>query len=349
MRPPEFYQRHLDAVSRSFALCIPRLDPPLRDRVALSYLLLRVLDTVEDAPFSDRLLQQRQFSSFRQFLHKRPTRAQIDAFRSSFPAGLSDGERDLLADTEAFLEDAHQLPAAARSVVFGAIERMAQGMAAYARRPVPLRLLDLEDLCRYCCIVAGLVGELLTQLWALGASAPPRMLFAYRFGLFLQKVNILKDQAEDEAAGRFLVPHRRELLASLHADAEGALSYLTSLPRGERGYRTFCAWSLMLGAASLAQLDAPRESHRSQTMALLGRTARIAQDDEALRRQFAGLLPALPEVRARAPLGKPEAAEWFVRMLAAPLSAEDLVELGVLHASMAPEAAASQQGYPISS
>jgi len=341
MRPPEFYQRHLDAVSRTFALCIPRLEAPFRDRVALSYLLLRVLDTVEDAPFSDRLLQQRQFNSFRQFLQERPTRAQVDAFRSSF-SGLTEGERALLADTEAFLEDAYELPAAARGVVFGAIGRMAQGMAAYARRPVPLRLLDLDDVCRYCCIVAGLVGELLTQLWALGGGAPPRMLFAYRFGLFLQKVNILKDQAEDEAAGRFLVPHRRELLASLSADADGALSYLTSLPRAERGYRTFCAWSLMLGADSLAQLDGPRESRRAQTMALLGRTAEIAQDDEALRRQFAELLPELPEVRARPPLGKPEPAEWFVRMLDAPLRTEELVELGALHAARTRGVAANQ-------
>jgi phytoene/squalene synthetase len=342
MRPPDFYQRHLDAVSRTFALCIPRLDAPFRERVALSYLLLRVLDTVEDAPFSDRLLQQRQFNSFRQFLQERPTRAQVDAFRSNFPAGLSEGERALLADTEVFLEDAHELPAAARQVVFGGIGRMAQGMAAYARRPVPLRLLDLEDVCRYCSIVAGLVGELLTQLWALGGGAPPRMLFAYRFGLFLQKVNILKDQAEDEAAGRFLVPHRRELLASLRTDAQGALSYLTSLPRSERGYRTFCAWSLMLGADSLGQLDGPRESRRAQTMALLSRTAEIAQDDEALRRQFAELLPELPEVRRRQPLGKPESADWFVRMLDAPLRPEELAEIGALQADPACGVAANQ-------
>ena len=53
MRSGEFYQRHLDGVSRSFALCIPQLDQPFQERVALSYLLLRVLDTVEDAPFAD--------------------------------------------------------------------------------------------------------------------------------------------------------------------------------------------------------------------------------------------------------------------------------------------------------
>ena len=341
MRSPEFYQGHLDAVSRSFALCIPQLAAPFRQHVALSYLLLRVLDTVEDASFADKLQQQRQFAAFRQLLAKRPTRGQVDAFRNYFPGSITEGERNLLADTGAFFEDAYELPAAPRSVMFGAIDRMAVGMAAYARRPT-LRLVDLEDVSRYCCIVAGLVGEMLTQLWGLDGETPPRMIHAYRFGLFLQKVNILKDQAEDEASGRFLVPHRRELLASLRADAQGALSYLTSLPRGERGYRTFCAWSLMLGATSLAQLDGPRESRRAQTMALLGRTAEIAQDDEALRRQFAELLPELPEVRGRQPLGKPEPAEWFVHTLDAPLRTEELVELGALHAAPARAVAANQ-------
>jgi len=342
MRPPEFYQRHLDAVSRTFALCIPRLEAPFRERVALSYLLLRVLDTVEDAPFTDRLVQQRLFNSFRQFLQERPTRAQVEAFRAGFPSGLTEGERALLADTEAFLEDAWELPPAAREVVFGAIGRMALGMAAYARRPAPLRLLDVEDVSRYCCIVAGLVGELLTRLWALGGGTPPRMLLAYRFGLFLQKVNILKDQPEDEAAGRFLVPNRRDLLASLRADGQGALTYLTSLPRGERGYRTFCAWSLMLGAAALAQLDGPRQSRRAETLALLARTGEIVQDDDALRRLFAELMPELPEAGGRPPLAKPEADDWFARTLDAPLRAEELAEIGALHAARARGVAVNQ-------
>src|SRR5207248_7625737 len=325
-----------------FALCIPRLAPPFREQVALSYLLLRVLDHVEDAPFSDRFLQQRQFNEIRKFLRERPTGAQIDAFRSSFPDRLSEGELNLLADTEAFFEDAYELPAAAREVVFSGVDRMALGMAGYARRPAPLRLLDVEDVCRYCCFVAGLVGEMLTRLWAVGGGSPPRMLSAYRFGLFLQKVYILKDQPEDEAAGRFLVPDRKEILASLRGDAQGALSYLTSLPQKERGYRTFCAWSLMLGAASLAQLDGPRQSRRAETMELLARSAGIAQDDEALRRQFAELLPRLPHVRAKEPLPKAEPADWFVRMLDAPLSDRDLVELGTIPAVAHHPAAAHQ-------
>ena len=329
MRSGDFYQRHLDAVSRSFALCIPQLDQPFRERVALSYLLLRVLDTVEDAPFADKRKQEEQFDTFRRFLHAAPSKAETDAFVAAFPAEVTRGERELLADTHAFFEDAHSLPAEARAVMVSAIDRMAEGMAAYARRPQPLRLVDLEDVTRYCCIVAGLVGELLTNLWGLGRPAQPQMVLAYRFGVYLQKVNILKDQEEDEAAGRFLVPDRRELLGSLRADAEGALAYLRSLPREERGYRVFCAWSLMLGAQALSQLDGPRQSHRAQTANLLARSAAIAQDDDALSRLFAELLPKLPEITPRAPLKKPESGEQFRGILAAPLTDAEFRQVGV--------------------
>src|SRR6202022_2747042 len=111
-----------------------------------------------DAAFPDKSLQQRQFNAFRQLLANRPGVAQIDAFRSSFPAGITEGERNLLADTEAFIEDYPQLPAAARGIVFSAIDRMAQGMAGYARRSQPLRRVDFEKGSRYCSVARGVGG-----------------------------------------------------------------------------------------------------------------------------------------------------------------------------------------------
>jgi len=343
VRSGDFYQGHLDAVSRSFALCIPQLDQPFRERVALSYLLLRVLDTVEDAPFADKLQQEKQFATFRRFLRELPTAVEVEAFKNGFPAELTNGERELLVDTLAFFEDAHSLPGPARNIIVDTIDRMAEGMATYARRPQPLRLVDLEDVTRYCCIVAGLVGELLTRLWALGHVSAPPMALAYRFGVYLQKVNILKDQEEDEEAGRYLVPDRRELLASLRADAEGALAYLRSLPREARGYRIFCAWSLMLGASSLSILDTPKQSHRTQTARLLARSAAIAQDDHALARLFNELLPPLPELSPRAPKAKPESAEQFRDLLAAPLTDSEFEALGISLGSAEPMAAAASQ------
>ena len=330
MRPYTFYQERLDVVSRSFALCIPQLEPPFRDQVALAYLLLRVLDTVEDAPFTDKIVQQRQFVRLRGFLQELPSPSDVDVFAATFPAELTQGERALVGDTYALLEDAHELPGPARAIVIGAIDRMAEGMAAYARRPSPLRLVDLEDVTRYCCFVAGLVGEMLTHLWGQGrTTTPPSIALAYQFGVFLQKLNILKDQQEDEAAGRFLVPDRRELLASLRDDARGALGYLQALPADERGYRIFCSWSLMMGAVTVAQLDVTKRSRRTETAALLARTADMVHDNAALGRLFAELMPALPELAVRVPLAKPESPEWFLDSLAAPLTDAELRGLGI--------------------
>jgi len=329
MRSFAFYQQRLDAVSRSFALCIPQLEPPFRDHVALAYLLMRVTDTIEDAPFTDKHAQAQQFERLRGFLRELPTQAEVDAFAAGFPDELTPGERSLLGDTFALLEDAHALPAPVRDAVFGAVDRMAVGMAAYAQRSV-LRLVDVEDVTRYCCFVAGLVGEMLGELWAFGRTdPPPPPALAYHFGLFLQKVNILKDQQEDEAAGRFLVPDRRELLASLRTHAQGALEYLQALPRNERGYRTFCAWSLMMGAATIAHLNEPNHSRRADTARLLANTAAIVQDNDALARQFAELMPRLPVFAPSAPLAKPESVESFRDMLAAPLTDAELYRLGI--------------------
>ena len=332
MRSWSFYQHWLDVVSRSFALCIPQLDEPFRDHVGLAYLLFRVLDTVEDAPFREQATQQRQFERFRAFLRTMPARPVVDAFVDTFPAGLPEGERELLRETYALLEDGHTLPAQERAAMFRALDRMALGMAAYMRRPMPLRLVDTEDVSRYCCFVAGVVGEMLTDLWALARDvSPPGPQLAYHFGLFLQKVNILKDQSVDERAGRFLIPHRGELLASLQRDAAGALAYLQALPSGDN-YRIFCAWSLMLGATTVAALDEPRQSRRAETAMLLAQTTSIIDDNHELARLLATLLPVLPDEPVRTPLGKPESFEWFRRTLAAPLSDSELRALGVITA-----------------
>jgi len=329
MKPWSFYEHWLELVSRSFALCIPQLDPPFRDRVALAYLLFRVLDTIEDAPFAERATQQRQFERLRAFLRTMPTPHDVDVFVAAFPPEISVAERSLLGETRVLLAEAHAAPAPARTAVFGAMNRMAMGMEAYTQRPAPLQLLDIEDVARYCCFVAGVVGEMLTQLWKIDrTAAAPRTSLAYHFGLFLQKVNILKDQREDEAAGRFFVPDRSELIASLRTDAQRALAYLQAIPRGDR-YRIFCAWCLMLGAVTVAQLDEPKRSRRDEVSLLLGNTAAIADDDAALARQLAELMPPLPDGPERAAIAKPESFEWFRHTLAAPLTDAELRELGV--------------------
>src|ERR1700728_2214612 len=45
-----FQDRILPHVSRTFALTIPQLPPPLRGPVTSAYLLCRIADTIEDEP-----------------------------------------------------------------------------------------------------------------------------------------------------------------------------------------------------------------------------------------------------------------------------------------------------------
>ena len=85
----------------------------------------------------------------------------------------------------------------------------------------------------------------------------------------------------------------------------------------------------MMGAVTVANLDQPRQSRRDETGELLARTAAIAQDNAALGRLFAELLPELPAVAPGPPQTKPESVEWFRAVLAAPLSDAELRRLGI--------------------
>jgi len=73
----------------------------------------------------------------------------------------------------------------------------------------------------------------------------------------------------------------------------------------------------------------PRHSRRHETAQLLARTAAIAQDNAALARQFAELMPELPDLASRAPRTKPESVEWFRDGLAAALTDAELRRLGI--------------------
>ena len=199
-----------------------------------------------------------------------------------------------------------------------------------------LRLSTLAEVNQYCFFVAGLVGELLTDLVSektptLGEHS---YLSAHHFGLFLQKINLLKDQLEDEKQKRFLVPSRQELLASLRLDAQGAISYIQSLPVSEKGFRLFCAWSLFLGLSSLPwiqkgwSLGLLGKIPRIITEKLLGRVERVIDDNAALLNLFQELMPTLPKhVVAAVPKAN---LAWFPKVYEGALPASHLAQLGML-------------------
>src|SRR5471032_2723228 len=92
------YQNHLDRVSRSFAFCIARLEGDFRGWVGLSYLLCRILDTVEDASWPDSRSRDAAFTLFEKFMNEGSTEDEARAWAATFPA-VPESERALLADS----------------------------------------------------------------------------------------------------------------------------------------------------------------------------------------------------------------------------------------------------------
>ncbi|MFN9067674.1 MAG: squalene/phytoene synthase family protein, partial [Bdellovibrionales bacterium] len=224
----DFYQTHLNDVSRSFSFCIAQLKSPLKEWVGLSYLLLRVLDTIEDSAWISQAEKIKAFSAFDSALDGSSFTHYLPALVSQVPVA----ELKLYNDFPILVRDFNALPESIQSSIRSTVLNMSRGMQYFSLKypQQGLRLNSLKEVNQYCFFVAGIIGELLTQLIRNFSDSQNLnqnlMTNSIRFGLCLQKINILKDQKEDESQGRFLVPNRSELLHSFTEDAHGALLYL---------------------------------------------------------------------------------------------------------------------------
>ncbi len=363
MHNTEFYQRHLDRVSRSFAYCIARLNGELRDWVGLSYLMCRILDTIEDSKWFSAKQQEMIFNQFELFITRPFDKSLHQSWIQNFSQKLPEGERLLIESSAVCFEDFQNLPAMVREKLQRTLLNMKKGMLYFIKKNSAQGGLRLKTLCevnQYCFFVAGIVGELLTGLlgdFRKGQAAGlatiqttvPLTANAYHFGLFLQKINLLKDQQQDEKDGRFLVPSRIELQESLLNNANGAFAYLESIPVNEKGYRLFCAWSLFLGLSSLPWINKSFILVNAQKIAekipklvaqkLFSTIEGAIDDTEALRRLFMKYRSALVMVSGKETLFLQKSSttsssqsglpSWFSEAYQGPFTAVLFYDLGL--------------------
>lgn len=261
----------LERTSRTFALAIPLLPDPLDRSVTVSYLLFRIADTFEDATVlwpRERRLEA--LADFEQLLASpQVERANVlaDAWLDG-PPTEHQGYLELLEHTPLVVADLVNMPAGVGEVMARHTRRTASGMADFVRRSAEvgeIELEDLDDLKHYCYTVAGIVGELLTDLFLLElpqleASAPALRERASAFGEGLQLVNILKDSAEDRREGRVFLPAavaRSEVFGLARTDLERAAEYCRLLQRegAPRGVTAFTASPVALARASLDRIE----------------------------------------------------------------------------------------------
>lgn len=209
----------LNKTSRSFAFVIRELGDELRDAVALFYLVLRALDTVED---------DMSFNADEKVVVLRAFHEHLFTPGWTFTRCGEGFEKTLLVEFDRVIDSFLNLRPeyqgffvfflffAARGalshgtfcaeVIRDITQRMGEGMAEFLGKTVD----SMADWDRYCYYVAGLVGIGLSRLFA--ASGKEDAWFATcddlanSMGLFLQKTNIIRDYLEDINDNRIFWP-----------------------------------------------------------------------------------------------------------------------------------------------
>lgn len=343
MQSTQFYYLHLERVSRSFSFCIMQLPSPTREWIALSYLLFRIADTIEDTAWPCLETQLHQFAQFELFITQADAHASLDNWIEAFPTSLPEGEIKLIHDLPRLLLDLYSLPSEKQGVIRTYLQVMIAGMCHFQtnhRLDGSLRLSSLQEVNQYCFFVAGIVGGLLTYFFYDHIKAQPAneeiLVNAYHFGLFLQKINLLKDRRKDELEGRHFVPVRAEVRHSLVLNAKHALQYIQALPViSGRPFRLFCAWSLFIGLASLTWIDKADETGKpykisyGETAAIVYKLKRIIDDKAAVDALFERYLPSIEELSFSNARGLGKLPEWFRKVCPATLWPEKGDDLGL--------------------
>ncbi len=257
--------------SRTFALAIPLLPRPVDRQVTAAYLLFRIADTFEDATVlwsrERRLEALGDFDALLASPEEERATVLAERWLERAPSD-HEGYVDLLRHTPEVVVELLAMDEAPRQVIAHHTRRTAQGMADFVRRLVEggeLALGDLADLRRYCYVVAGIVGEMLTELFLLAFDPlTPRAgelrSRAAAFGEGLQLVNVLKDSAADRDEGRVFVSSstsRAEVFALARRDLEDAAEYCRILQSAgaPRGATAFTASPVALARAALDRIE----------------------------------------------------------------------------------------------
>ncbi|KAI0876947.1 isoprenoid synthase domain-containing protein [Hypoxylon argillaceum] len=184
----------LNLTSRSFSAVIQELNHDMLVPVALFYLALRGLDTIEDdmtIPVSVKEPMLRDFYK----------NMKIDGWTFN-GNGPNEKDRELLVHFDDVITEMKKIKPEYYDIIEDITIKMGNGMADYAINAQFLAgVVTVAEYEKYCHYVAGLVGDGLTRLFVAGGHANPALLqrpeLTESMGQFLQKVNIIRDVHED--------------------------------------------------------------------------------------------------------------------------------------------------------
>jgi farnesyl-diphosphate farnesyltransferase len=284
----DFCTNSLRRVSRTFSRPIEVLPEDLRKAVTCGYLLCRIVDAVEDNETFSLGERDERYQAFHEVLRGSAPPSSFEALWTCVE-GSSPHEIELCSRMHRVVAIVDRLPVDMRGPVLRWVTEMARGMQIYSHRSADrdgvVAPWTRDDLQRYCYFVAGTVGHMLTELFAIEMGVDmespvyQRMSeLAEPFGAGLQLVNILKDITDDLQRGWSFVPrslcraqglHSRDLanpsrrteahravtplfdLARRNLDR--ALDYALTVPPEHHQVRLFCLLPLWLAVKTIAR------------------------------------------------------------------------------------------------
>ncbi len=286
----EYCKQTLPKVSRTFALNISVLEGELYRSILVAYLFCRIVDTVEDAAKLDpqnKIKLLLEFASLMQDTDYRKEALSLWIQDSKIVDG-SQNDLDLVANSDRVFHTFESLPEKYRNQIIPSVVEMARGMAYFQKKFNfnELTLLENEnELEEYCFYVAGVVGEMLCNIFLqkmpyLNLRAQETLKRnAVSFGLGLQMTNISKDIVVDRGRGWSYVPRSfitengltieefnsgqyeekdlkilERLLIKTTGHLKDALKFTLAIPPKEARIRLFCIWPLWMAMETVAVL-----------------------------------------------------------------------------------------------
>lgn len=294
----------LRAASRTFALSIERLPGTLGEAIAVSYLLLRVSDFLEDG---EALTPERKVALLNLWDRVLAGEERVEALTAQI-ADQDSREPDgyVAQHADEVLAKLRRLPAEVQAHIVTNVRGTTQGMARWVARGPDVRVED--DLDDYMHQVAGRVGYLVTDLFgwysrSIRLEKDRLMPLAREFGLALQTVNVLRGLRKDYERGWIYVPEsfcaaanitREDLFRSEHQGAamqvvemiaakaerhlRAGLDYIKALPPWQHYLRLACMWPLLFAVRTLAVIRGNVEALRGEAKITRREVERIVRE-----------------------------------------------------------------------
>jgi farnesyl-diphosphate farnesyltransferase len=279
--PMKYAREILKKVSRSFALTIPMLDEEIKDEVLLAYLQDRILDNFEDEIYPpDLKLQQELMNRVSRIFSTEDYDRSSDFAIIKEKSSLIEKNslQELTKNIDLIYKSYQSFEPKIQEISHKWLEEMNLGMQKYLAKEVK----TFAELDEYCYYVAGTVGGFLTEtiIYKFEIEDQNKNILLDNFnqaGLFLQKLNLIRDIREDlESRDKHFWPLKElgiseaeladpeyekqaltaleQMLNDLKSHIPALKKYYQALPDELKGYKNFFAVNNALGLATMEKL-----------------------------------------------------------------------------------------------